>query len=109
MRRRGFRGNRDVGAVTRGTQRDRETDAAAGAGDEEGFAFQIHRRFNYSQFKVQSITRGYPNRLVARGKMRGFFRGLFANGRANDAALHIAPPNSPPHTFVTIDGDDFSG
>jgi hypothetical protein len=38
MRLRGFRGNRDVGAVARGAQRDRKPDAAAAAGYEQRLA-----------------------------------------------------------------------
>ena len=36
----GLGGNRDVGAVARGAQRDRQANAAARAGDEEGFSLR---------------------------------------------------------------------
>jgi hypothetical protein len=40
MRLRRFRRDRDIGAVARGAQRDREPDATACAGDEQRLAFE---------------------------------------------------------------------
>ena len=40
MRLRGFRGECDIGAVTRGTQCDRKPDAAASAGNEQRLVFE---------------------------------------------------------------------
>ena len=44
MRRRGFCGNGDIGAVARGAQRNRKPDAARGAGDEQGLAGKRHNQ-----------------------------------------------------------------
>jgi hypothetical protein len=44
MRGLGLGRDRDIGAVTGGAQRDRESDAARSTGDEEGLAFERHRR-----------------------------------------------------------------
>ena len=45
MRFRGLGDDPQIGAVARGPERDRETDAARGARDEEGFTLEIrHRR-----------------------------------------------------------------
>ena len=44
MRGLGLGRDRDIGAVAGGAQRDREPDAARSAGDEEGLAFERHRR-----------------------------------------------------------------
>jgi len=38
MRRFGFRGNRNIGALAGGAERDRKPDAARCAGDEQGFS-----------------------------------------------------------------------
>ena len=42
LRRLGLGGDRDIGAVARGAQRDREPDAARGAGDEQRLALERH-------------------------------------------------------------------
>ena len=76
MRLGGFRGDRDVGAIARGPQRDRKPDAAAAAGDEQRLAFErCHWRTPVRssipvarQFSAPSPTKGREHTFV-RGKL----------------------------------------
>jgi hypothetical protein len=42
---RGLRGHHNIGAISRRAQGDRQTDAAARAGDEKSLALKRHKRF----------------------------------------------------------------
>ena len=57
MRLGGFRSDSDVGAVARGAQRNRQPNAARGAGDEQGFAGKRHRRLTSCATGTQKTRR----------------------------------------------------
>ena len=62
MRLRGLGRDRDIGAVTRGAQRDRQPDAAAGAGDEQRLAFErCHWARSRFQFRLAMIYTAKSN------------------------------------------------
>src|SRR5215472_16430383 len=64
MRGLGLGRDRDIGAVAGGAQRDREPDAPRSAGDEEGLAFERHRRHRLRAKNASKAASGIRPRLT---------------------------------------------
>ena len=82
MRRLGLGGDRDIGAVARGFQRDRQPDAARGAGDEQRLAVKRRHRVLLPQIRVQPASAAFAQtRTAPRGVRRAvpLRRGQYAS------------------------------